>query len=278
MERYLIYLYLISFMFIGACMASFICCASNRYKNHEDFLKSRSHCDTCNHALTPLDLIPVFSWIFLKGKCRYCKSKIPINSTLEEIGLAIIFGYAWMYLASYQFMPLAWVRFIFMIVLGCVAVIDAEIEEVPYTTQIIFGLCAVAASIMPKYGRSYTPASFDSFVFNSTVMYNAVAAIGIMIGSVILAIIIQKYMGQGDVVIYFACTLVFSPGSTAVIVLVSSFIAILIFALEKIMRSSMLVKVDNQTSMLGIRLVPAITLAVVIVSHFQDEIDYVFLV
>lgn len=37
----------------------------------------RSHCNSCNHKLWTLDLFPVFSWLFLKWKCRYCKAKIP---------------------------------------------------------------------------------------------------------------------------------------------------------------------------------------------------------
>ncbi len=266
MDYSLIYLYAIPFSFMGACMASFICCASNRYKNHEDFMKSRSRCDSCGHVLSPLDLVPVFSWLFLKGKCRYCKSSIPVNSTLEEIGLAVMFGYAWVYLASDEFTPLAIVQFIFMLTLGCVAVIDAEIEEVPYTTQFIFGLCAVAAAILPD-------CSMSCFKFTTETVFSGILAVLVMAGAVLVSYIIQRYMGQGDVIIYFACTFVFSPWLTVMIVLVSSITALLIYLAEEQMHSSILVKCDSDTQKPGIRLVPAIAFAVMVVSCFQNEIN-----
>lgn len=53
-----------------------------------------SHCPKCDHALSPLDLVPVFSWLFLRGKCRYCKTPIspryPIIETLSGLGYALM--------------------------------------------------------------------------------------------------------------------------------------------------------------------------------------------
>jgi leader peptidase (prepilin peptidase)/N-methyltransferase len=52
----------------------------------------QSHCVSCNHKLGPLDLIPIFSYLFLGGKCRYCKEKIRSRYVLLEImsGLAFL--------------------------------------------------------------------------------------------------------------------------------------------------------------------------------------------
>jgi leader peptidase (prepilin peptidase)/N-methyltransferase len=44
-----------------------------------------SHCTSCGKRLKPIDLIPVFSWLFLKGKCRYCGSKISVRYLLIEL-------------------------------------------------------------------------------------------------------------------------------------------------------------------------------------------------
>nr|WP_252892894.1 prepilin peptidase [Lentilactobacillus otakiensis] len=43
----------------------------------ESIVSPRSHCDNCNAQLENFDLIPVFSYLMLKGKCRYCKQEIP---------------------------------------------------------------------------------------------------------------------------------------------------------------------------------------------------------
>ena len=60
----------------GAVLGSFLNCAAWRIAHGESFVKGRSHCTSCGHVLGFLDLIPVFSWIFLGGRCRYCKTKI----------------------------------------------------------------------------------------------------------------------------------------------------------------------------------------------------------
>jgi prepilin signal peptidase PulO-like enzyme (type II secretory pathway) len=61
--------------------------------------KGRSMCSNCRHPLAPKDLIPLFSWLWLRGKCRYCRK--PIEDTpLLEVGLPVVF------VASYLFWPL----------------------------------------------------------------------------------------------------------------------------------------------------------------------------
>jgi prepilin signal peptidase PulO-like enzyme (type II secretory pathway) len=58
-------------------------------------LKGRSMCPTCDHELGPLDLIPVMSWLLLRGKCRYCKARIPDSPFVELLtGLLFVLSYA----------------------------------------------------------------------------------------------------------------------------------------------------------------------------------------
>lgn len=51
-----------------------------------------SHCDQCHTALAWYDLIPVFSWLWLRGRCRHCGAAIGLRSPLVEAGMAILFG------------------------------------------------------------------------------------------------------------------------------------------------------------------------------------------
>ena len=47
-------------------------------------LVSRSRCDNCGHVLSPADLVPVFSWLALSGRCRYCLAPIDVRMPSEE--------------------------------------------------------------------------------------------------------------------------------------------------------------------------------------------------
>ena len=86
-----IYLIVISFLF-GAVFASFITCTAWRVVRGEDWMLGHSHCDTCGHELSTADLFPVISYIALKGKCRYCGSKVPPRDLIFEIILGLLFA------------------------------------------------------------------------------------------------------------------------------------------------------------------------------------------
>ena len=73
-------------------MGSFYTVVGLRLPKHEKFLTGRSHCDNCKHDLSFLDMIPIISFIFLKGKCRYCKKKIDSLSTYMELFTGILFA------------------------------------------------------------------------------------------------------------------------------------------------------------------------------------------
>lgn len=64
----------------------------------ENIAVNRSHCMSCNHVLAWYDLVPLFSWIFLRGKCRYCGEKISGQYPLVEFINGV--GYVWIFLVS----------------------------------------------------------------------------------------------------------------------------------------------------------------------------------
>jgi len=76
---------------IGTLFGSFFTLAVYRIPLHEDITHKRSYCPKCNHRLSFLDMIPILSYIFLGGKCRYCKEKIRIRYLLLEILTGIVF-------------------------------------------------------------------------------------------------------------------------------------------------------------------------------------------
>ena len=81
----------ITIFIIGTLFGSFITLATYRIPLGQDITHKRSYCPNCNHRLEFLDMIPIFSYIFLGGKCRYCKQKIKIRYLLFEIFSGITF-------------------------------------------------------------------------------------------------------------------------------------------------------------------------------------------
>lgn len=88
-------LYLIIFFIFGLFFGSFFTVIGSRLPQKVSFVKGRSHCDKCGHELGFMDMLPVISYLFLKGRCRYCKEKISPLSTYMEIFTGILFALAY---------------------------------------------------------------------------------------------------------------------------------------------------------------------------------------
>lgn len=86
----LVYL-LVLCVILGLCMGSALNCLAWRIANKKSWTKGKSICPACRHELHTRDLIPLMSYIFSKGKCRYCGEKISPRYPLTELGLAVIF-------------------------------------------------------------------------------------------------------------------------------------------------------------------------------------------
>ena len=88
------WIFLIFGAIFGAILGSFACCQAWRIRLHSEGRKlgNRSVCLHCGHRLSRLELIPIFSWLFLGGKCKKCKTKIGLIEIFSEIMMAIIFA------------------------------------------------------------------------------------------------------------------------------------------------------------------------------------------
>jgi len=85
------FIILLTIALSGTVFGSFFTLAVHRIPRKEDITHERSYCPNCNHKLQFLDLIPVFSYIFLGGKCRYCQNKIRPRYLLLEIFSGLVF-------------------------------------------------------------------------------------------------------------------------------------------------------------------------------------------
>ncbi len=81
--------YIFAFI-LFACFGSFIAVCYDRIPKGEQIWKGRSHCDRCGKELHVFELIPIFSYLFLGGKCSKCKEKISFHSTAIELVTAVL--------------------------------------------------------------------------------------------------------------------------------------------------------------------------------------------
>jgi len=84
-----ILIYFIVF-FALTCIGSFIGVCFERIPEGESIVKGRSHCESCGKALRSYELIPIFSYLFLRGRCNNCKNTIPTECILIELATAVL--------------------------------------------------------------------------------------------------------------------------------------------------------------------------------------------
>jgi prepilin signal peptidase PulO-like enzyme (type II secretory pathway) len=113
-------IYLTTFIF-GTFIGSFLNCVIYRIENNLSFLKGRSFCPHCKHKLGFFDLFPIFSFIFLKAKCRYCGKKISIQYPLIEI----ITGLLFFLILNFQFTYLQFsiINFLYLLIVSSLLLI-----------------------------------------------------------------------------------------------------------------------------------------------------------
>lgn len=88
---YMDILYVVTYAVLGACFGSFAGATAWRLHERRDFVNDRSECEHCHHKLSALDLVPVLSWVFLAGRCRYCRKPIGISAIIAELFGAVTF-------------------------------------------------------------------------------------------------------------------------------------------------------------------------------------------
>jgi leader peptidase (prepilin peptidase)/N-methyltransferase len=87
----MLYFYYIFIFLFGLAIGSFINCFVYRLEKQESFLSKSSYCPKCRHKLEWFDLIPLISFVLLKGKCRYCQKEISFRYPVVELAVGILF-------------------------------------------------------------------------------------------------------------------------------------------------------------------------------------------
>jgi len=173
-------------------VGSFLNVLIHRLPRGESIVMPPSHCPECGTKLTPLDLIPILGYLFLRGKCRYCRAKISFRYPLVEFLSATGFALNWNF-AGADFLSFVF-QTIFLSVLLVIFFTDFEQQVIPDAVS-IFG---IFSGLIYHYFRAMTPrAGFNPFLsalFGMLLGYVLLYAIGVL-GKFIFK---KEAMGEGD--------------------------------------------------------------------------------
>ncbi|MGG4010651.1 prepilin peptidase [Bacillus smithii] len=193
------------FAVIGLVFGSFFNVVGLRVPNHESIVFPSSHCPHCHHKLRWFENIPLFSFFFLKGKCRSCKRKISWIYPIFEAVTGVLFAFSF-----YQFgwsMNLV-MACLFTSLLVIITVSDLAYMVIPDKILLPFMILFIVIRIL-----SPTIPWWSSWA-------GAVIGFGLLF---LIAVVTNGAMGGGDIKLYFVIGLILGLEKT----LLSFFLACL---------------------------------------------------
>lgn len=186
------------FIFIlGAFIGSFLNVLADRLPKGEQVIKGRSYCDHCKKKLSPFDLVPVLSYLFLRGQCRSCHKKISVKYPLVELATGLGFAYLYSHSAS-----------IFLFILFSILVVifmsDLQYLIIP-NTVVIPGIFLVLV-----YKFLYSPQSLITAIITALgaflflyFLYLVTRGRGMGFGDVKFSLLMGLLLGFPEIVIAF---------------------------------------------------------------------------
>lgn len=143
----------------GLCFGSFANVIIYRLPRRESIVKPPSRCPACGRRLAAADLLPVLSWLFLRGRCRYCNERVPWRYPVVELACASLFAAIAAYSGTeVKVIPLCALAFMLL----CVSVIDIDTLEIPNGLLIFGAAVAVVWVASSHFLRLGAPEIRDS--------------------------------------------------------------------------------------------------------------------
>lgn len=187
----MIFLTIILFI-IGICVGSFLNVLIDRLPRGESVFKGRSHCESCKKTLSPLDLFPLFSFIFLLGKCRYCRKPIGWYYPLVELVTGILFVLTYFFILQHGYLVFSiW----YLVELGFLLFIVSSLVVI-FFTDLKYGIIPdkiIAVAVIVTFLYKILNTTYDILPF-------FLSGLGAFLFFLLLFLITRgKGMGFGDV-------------------------------------------------------------------------------
>lgn len=208
-----LYYTIVSFFF-GIVLGSFYNVVGYRLPRGESLIYPSSHCTNCNHKLGILDLFPIFSYLFLGGKCRYCKEKISLFYPIFEFTTGVLFAISYkVFGASIDF----FIAIILISTLLIIIISDYQTMIIP-DELLIFSFILLAICIYIKSGLKGLIISIGAGVLSFLFMF-ALKKIGDFLFK-------KESMGGGDIKLMFILGLALGFPEAILTVFLASFIGL----------------------------------------------------
>ncbi len=174
-------------------MGSFLNVCIDRLPQGQSIIKPPSHCSACNHKLGSLDLVPLFSYLWLRGRCRYCRAPIPLRLPIVEgiTGLLFAFLY-WKFGLGLEL----GISLVYACLLTVIFVIDLENQLV--LDKVIYPGMALALAFSLFWPGLGVISSLEGGALGRVVSSLAGGALG-LVAMALPFIIYRRGMGMGDV-------------------------------------------------------------------------------
>lgn len=200
-------IYILFVFAFGACVGSFLNVVVWRLPRNESLVTPPSHCPRCNTRLSWRDNIPIFGWLLLRGKCRYCKEPISIRYPLIEFVTGALFVVYYVAIFIFQEGPIAprpmtleqdWPLFLLYLVLISAllasSLIDIEHYQIPI--ELPWAVAGLAFLIHGFINLPYTPGALNSGPAPTAMA--AGAGVGLVISILLLrAKILRQSFAEG---------------------------------------------------------------------------------
>lgn len=188
--------YIATIVFIfGIVIGSFLNVLIYRLPIGLDFVKINSMCTSCKHRLHWYDLFPLFSWLFLGGKCRYCKAKISVQYPIVEALNGILYVLIYFFICGGNAIEgLSFELLGYMIMASCLIVtawIDFKTQIIPDSMWVSIFVGGIFIVIDSLVNKTFT----KEFIISKVIGLFAVSGLFFLIGVISKG----RAMGGGDV-------------------------------------------------------------------------------
>jgi leader peptidase (prepilin peptidase)/N-methyltransferase len=203
---------------LGLVMGSFLHCWAYRFAREQSAIKGRSRCPVCGKALSPLELIPVFSYFYQKGRCRGCGAGLSLRYPVAELLCGAYFmSVVWRFDVS----PEALQYLIAGSLLFCIAWVDWDVRWIP--DRLLAGVILNFVLFAVILGGD--PAK--------NLLTGLLGGLSVSLPLFILVLIMDRLLGRasmggGDIKLFFAIGLYFSWQANLLLILTACILGILL--------------------------------------------------
>lgn len=214
-------IYAIFIFIFSLCIGSFINVVIYRLPNHISLVTPPSHCPKCNHKLAWYDNIPLFSYIMLRGRCRYCKEKISPQYFIVEILTASLATIVFLYLGL-SFNSLVGILLVYLLI--PLSIIDIKYQIIPDSINIGIIIVGIIGFIVnsPSYEGIIT------INWISKLIGFGVAALITLLFIALSKLLKKELIGGGDLKLLLSISLIVGWQQLLIIIFLSSLLVLII--------------------------------------------------